>query len=234
MKPKLQAVSAKTIHELLRDPLWTKNEAFSTLFASGTIYTHPNGRVLDMFSNGRGRLFESQEDFNVEVQRYQELKITPSRHVLKGRLPQGKDFIQHVSQLVNELAILLKIPRDDLDNSEASLDKVDMKVKRIGRAKSLEVPIFPALVAYIGEVMRQATNGKWEMRQAYSDKEIWEPWIIDPEGRSCNPFLAVYDELAEQYPFSIRGATGGRIISRRVLPPPGPPRVVAIYKSSSE
>jgi hypothetical protein len=48
--------------------------------------------------------------------------------------------------LIDELAALLKIPRAELDGKAISLQKVDPKVKRIGKQKCLEVPFFPALV----------------------------------------------------------------------------------------
>jgi hypothetical protein len=237
-KPKSRTVSKKAVVELLRDTLWVKEENFTQRMVTDNvttaIYTHPDGRVLHLVRFGGGRLYPSTDEFLLLLQSHESLKPGVAIHLLKGRFPYGQDFPAHVPQLVDELAALLKIPREELDNTEASLDKVDAKVKRIGRTKSLEIPVFPALVAYVGEVMRHETHGKWEIRQDYRDPEIWEPWIIDLEGRSCNPFLAVYDELAEQSPMSIRGATGARIHLRQVLPPPGPPRRVAYYKTSDE
>jgi hypothetical protein len=131
------------------------------------------------------------------------------KHMLKGVLPQGSNFPANVPCLIEELADKLKIPKEELDKSEASLAKIDAKVKRLGRRKSLEPPMFSALVAYVGEVMKAATDGEWEMLLA-ADGETWEPWVV-ANGRYFNPFVVVYDELYEQSPFSIQGATGGEI-----------------------
>src|SRR5205823_1275135 len=131
--------------------------------------------------------------------------------LLQGRLPQGKDFITQVPQLIDELAVKLKIPREALDKSEGSLDLVDATVHRLGSRKCMEAGVFAPLVAYVGEVIKETTGGKWELRLA-EDGETWEPWIVDPRGRNHPPFAIVYRELSERGKRgSIRGAVDGQI-----------------------
>lgn len=49
------------------------------------------------------------------------------------------------------------------------------KVKRRGRLKCLEQPIFNGLVAYIQEKARRQVDGRWEMRLDPQDGETWTP-----------------------------------------------------------
>ncbi len=52
-------------------------------------------------------------------------------------------------------------------------------------------------MAYVGEVMRRAIDGVWEMRWA-DDVETWLPYVASPrEGRDYAPFREVKDLLYE-------------------------------------
>jgi hypothetical protein len=46
--------------------------------------------------------------------------------------------------------------------------------------------VFSALVAYVGEVMRHMTRGRWEMRLE-TDGQTWAPFIVDLDGFSYSP-----------------------------------------------
>jgi hypothetical protein len=226
-EPKRFPISKKGLREFLQDPHWVKSEELTKKMEAikllNIIYTNTDGRVLDVFfPEKRGVIYESLEDFLTWIQILEDIGKQPNQHILEGRLPQGKDFPEHVPQLIDELATLLKIPRSELDGKAISLQKVDPKVKRLGKQKCLEVPIFPALVAYVGEVMRLETGGKWDMRLDKHDGKTWEPWILDPQGRSVPPFIDLFDMFTEG-PIAIYASTIVRIAQRRVLPPPGPP-----------
>lgn len=134
-------------------------------------------------------------------------------HLLSGRLPQGKDFVIKVPELIDELSAKLQISKDELDYSESSLEGIDEAIQRIGRFKCLEAEIFAPLVAYVGEVIKQSTEGRWELILA-ADGVTWEPWIIDSHGRFHPPFAIVFRELYEEdQEASIRGAVLGQIQS---------------------
>jgi len=215
-RPKPQGISAKAVRELLQDPQWTINEEISKKFGvANKVYVHSDGRGIVVFSSGRASFYATAEDFSTMVQLIEQRRGQSPRHILKDLLLYGQDFINHVPNLVNELAIKLKIPREELDGSVLSLGKVEQKVKRLGREKSLEPIVFTALVAYIGEVMKQAVGGQGEMWLSKDDGETWEPWIVDPEKRACNAWSALYDMLTEPEPISIMGSTGVLINTRR-------------------
>jgi len=195
--PKSQVLAAKAVRELLKDPLWVKDQELSSTFGSDSVYVHPNGQALDVGARGRGRLFKSQEEFLQAIQRYEEIRKLGARHILKGRLIYGQDFIDHIPELIDLLAENFKIPRNELDMSADSLKKVEAKAKRFGREKCLLPEYFAPLAAYIGEMMRQEINGRWVMILSPQDKETWEPWIVDSKDLYCNSFSSLYDMFAE-------------------------------------
>lgn len=216
---------------LFQDDQWAVDEELTAQLATrygditSTVYRHIYGRIFHLFLNeGVGRLYPSMEAFQAKLdqlkgksnQHGQPLRMT--HHVLEGRLPQGRYFPEHVRELVQALPAALNLSVDLFDYSVNSLGSVDEAIHVIGRDKCVELPIFPMLVAYVGEVMRHDTNGRWEMRVSKYHSNIWEPWIVDPEGRYVNPFLGVYDELDEQEICSLRGSTAIRLNFRAPLP----------------
>jgi len=113
--------------------------------------------------------------------------------------------------LEGQLAELLKIEPADFDGSEASLDQVDKGLRQLRHQKLLSPKVFGPLVAYVGEVIRNRTQGRWEMRRGADVDRTWEPWIVDPSGRSCPPF-AIYKELLEYgRSASLRGWVAGTL-----------------------
>ncbi len=130
----------------------------------------------------------------------------------------GEDFPEHVPQLIDDLAHLLKIRRDVLDGTMDSLNAVDAALKKYGKRKSLQAPVFSALVAYSGEVMRQKVQGKWEMRFEGAYAPVWEPWIVDLQNRYCTPFIYLYEDLAEKRGSSLASSMSVALNSRRKRP----------------
>jgi hypothetical protein len=194
---------------MLEDRLWTIDPEL-TKESFRRAYRHPDGRSLLVFREGRGSLFESREEL---LALHRDLETRKPEHLLKGRLEQPAEFLTNVPTLIGELATKLRIQVEALDRSEASLELVDAAVRKIGRRKCLTAPYFGPLVAYVGEVMRAATQGRWELRSV-DDGDIQEPWIIDPAGREYAPFAVVFRELYDSgKAFSIRGAVAGSIRS---------------------
>jgi hypothetical protein len=131
----------------------------------------------------------------------------------------AEDFIEQIPQFVEALPKLLNLTPADLDYSAESLRKIERKLKRLGYDNCLQPPIFPAVVACLGEMMRrQIPNSTWKTRLS-EDGKTWEPWVVDPQGRVCNPWLDLYDDLAEG-PMSLGNIPYSRVTSRQ-LPPPG-------------
>ncbi|MFN8530701.1 MAG: hypothetical protein U0670_19010 [Anaerolineae bacterium] len=179
-----------------------------------------------------GFVYASQADVDFVLERRRQAWAQKPQHILReaGRFPYGEEFPAQVPRLIDQLADLLNLSRDELDYTWASLEKVEKKIKHRGRQKSLAVPIFPALLAYVGEVMRHDVQGEWQMRRSRQDAEVWEPWIVDAREHEYNPFLPLYDALDEDsdYPTIqiVIAATVEVSVKRVWLPPhkrkPGP------------
>jgi hypothetical protein len=196
-------LSKKAIKELLQDPVWNEDESLSkSLGNNHIVYAYPDGRILQRFPDnigGQGRLYPNRAEF----EKFLKMLEKASQHFLAERLPQGEHFIQEIPTLIDGLAKTFKLPRETLDNSIESLQKIDEGIRKYGKGKSLEAPVFPMLVAYAGEVVRQQTNGFWEMRLSGQDHKTWEPWIVDPQGRAYNVSEAIFVQLTHRKPFSV-------------------------------
>lgn len=118
-------------------------------------------------------------------------------------------------QLVEELGRILHIEPVQLDNSEASVSLIERKVRRYGKQKTLDTPVFAGLVAYLGEIVRLKVNGRWAMYRSKQDDEVWEPWIVDPEGRVSNTWSTLYDMLAEnEYGMALWAVVNAAVMHR--------------------
>jgi hypothetical protein len=218
-KSLFQKIAARRVKQWLReDRNWVKNErlwaALNPSSSSISIYKYPDGRVLyfyELTKGGVGRLFQSDEKFMEYVALRLKSREEGDYHILRDKQPYKEAFPEHVSELIQTLGQKLRLKPEELDFSEDSLIRVDNAIRKYGKAKSLEVPVFPALVAYTGEVIAKAIGGgTWEMIQDKKDTDIWEPWIVR-KGVYYQSFIIVFDELNEQSPFSIAGAIGGHI-----------------------
>lgn len=174
-----------------------------------------NAGLLVTRSGQRAVLYESREEV-LRISR--ETASMKPRHMLDDRMPEGATFVEQVPALVDELAEKLDIPRAALDASIESLAAVDAAVRKRRPRRCLEAPIFSALVAYVGEVMRKHTGGRWELRPS---GDVHEPWIV-AGGAWLAPFAVVFRELAEPHAggCSIQGSTAGEIGAKGFTIPP--------------
>ena len=193
-------VSKKVVQTLLQDNQWVVDKGLST--QNTPTYRYVDGRLLIVFDEGKGRLIESSESQAfidmVEATKVYIKENPHGRHILVDRLPQGAAFVEHVPNLIAELPKLLNLSPEDLDFSQASLVTIDAKLKKQGRAKSINPPLFPALVAYVGEMYNRKTGSKWYIRHDTVDNRVWEPWLVHKE-RVCNLACNLFDALNERY-----------------------------------
>jgi hypothetical protein len=85
-------------------------------------------------------------------------------------------------------------------------------VRLDGLARSLYriPPILAPLIAYVGEVMRNATGGTWAIRT--TPGQDWEPVIVSADGRRYSTFV-IFKELLERG--SVRAAIHYEILRQR-------------------
>jgi hypothetical protein len=204
--PKVVKVSVREVEQLLTDPQWVRNEEVFKELPYPEGYIHTDGRVLRLFRTGSGQLYENLEDFHKEQIGYQIIEQA-EQQMWQDTNPFGQDFPQHVTELIDTLAVHLQIPRQQLDGSRESLTRLEKAVERYGMHKSLEFPVFAGLLAYSGEIMIRRTNGRWLM-QLDERSGVWEPWVLAADGRTMqiplskmlleesNAFIAALIDLA--------------------------------------
>lgn len=177
----------------------------------GRVFVDARGRGLWLpFPEGHDRfgcLYDSVDDWVASYEAaVAEARKGPVR--LATLLPQERAFIEHVPALVSELSVQLGIPAEALDGSESSLGLVERRLRREPERHFDPARVAP-LVAYVGEVLRKATDGRWEMRFR-EDTQDWEPYIV-ARGRSYGP-LAIFKELVERpRSLSLKGVVGAEL-----------------------
>jgi hypothetical protein len=214
--PKSRAVSATETEHILKKTKHSLDPELSRQ-TSSQAFDLAGGRVLLLLDDGNGRLYESKKAL-------QAMLDEGARRAARGPeslchdFPQGRAFAEQIPQLVRQLAKELHLDPAQLDGSEKSLDKVDKALWRMNPERALSPEVFAPLTAYVGEVLRKATQGRWEMRRASDADKTWEPWIVDPSGRSCPPFL-IYKEIMEnERSASVRGWVAGTLATWQLRP----------------
>jgi hypothetical protein len=192
--PKSRALSAREAKRILESTQHSLDRVLSQRILCEA-FDLADGGVLLLFENGRGRLYESKVELQTALEG-EEQKARRGPVSVCSDLPQGQAFAEQVPQLISGLPAHLKLDAARLDGTEASLDAVDKALRRMSHQRMLNPQVWAALTAYVGEVIRKATNGRWEMRRASDSEKTWEPWIVAPSGRSYAPFK-IYKELLE-------------------------------------
>jgi hypothetical protein len=165
------------------------------------IYRLTDGRVVDIFL-GSGRVFDSVEECRRLLALVEESTNRKLQHPLGSGFPNGDGFIDAVPRLVQELSSKLRIGTRVLTGNVDSLEYIDKAARRIGGSNCLDDPaILAPIVAYVGEVMREAATGRWEIRgwdfSGGEPTDQWEPVIVAADGRVFHP-LNVFKALLER------------------------------------
>jgi len=180
----IRRVSAKEVRELSK-LAWVPDETLSTYISEARVL--PDGRVLYvslLVGTKTGSLFPSRAPAEEMKRRLEETRRqmveqaagrTP--HPAVTLLPPIDDFLRDVEAHARSLGPRLRIPDEALDGTVVSLGAVDRALKRIPRADRPVADLVTPLVAYIGEVLRRATGGRWiKVPPTYT---AWEP-VYDP------------------------------------------------------
>jgi hypothetical protein len=172
----IRNVSAKEVRELLKLG-WVRDEELSNRSTDARLL--PDGRVLVYLLYGQpGTLFPSRAALAEWHRQFAEYAAKISVDPCLTLLPPIVDFLRDAEAHAKSLGPRLRIPDEVLDFTPASLDAVDKALKRIPWAKR-EVPdLVTPLVAYLGEVIRRATDGQWSRMPAMTRKR--EVPVYDP------------------------------------------------------
>jgi len=145
--------------------------------------------------DGKGRHWTSYNDMIERFRELQEESLRAEGDVFTTLLPQAREFISQVPRLGAALPGLIDLEASTLDATESSIDAIDAAIDAAGSEPFLTADVFQSLVAYVGEVIRRAIGGRWELRSP-DDGRTWEPDVIDARGERCN-LLRVYKEMLE-------------------------------------
>ena len=116
-------------------------------------------------------------------------------------------LVDSVGALVEELSSRMSLEREDLDRSYESLDRVSELVETIG-VEGAQQELYDHLVAYVGEVLRARTRGRWEVETLQNP-----PWpYVSADGHSrLMPINVVWSELSGLDLVNLRRATANEV-----------------------
>jgi hypothetical protein len=118
------------------------------------------------------------------------------RHVLDGRFPQGRQFLQELDKWCRLLAECCG--GCNLDYSLQSLTRIEEYVcGHFGAEDRVSSPIFPAMTAYIGEIIRRRVSGAWKIQHT-GIGDLWEPFVSVSGSDQIYPFMIIYESLYEE------------------------------------
>jgi hypothetical protein len=157
-----------------------------------------DGRVV-WVSYGSANIYASAEEFRALLASVEENSHSTWHHPLGSEFSDGHAFIKAVPLLVQQLPAKLGLKGSCLNRSVESLEHIDRAATRLSGPECLDDPaILAPIVAYIGEVMREATAGRWEVRRWRSPggADSWHPIIVGANGQEY-PTFVVFKELLE-------------------------------------
>jgi len=190
-------VDAKTVDLLLTERNGRLDQTAlgkTTLSNTFRLYVLDDGGAVLVFPDKRGRHFVSYNDM-LEEHLAMEAWSATGNDMVTGLFPSGEDFIERVPQLVTSLPRLIDVEASTLDATESSIDAIDVAIDAAGSEPFLAGDVFQSLFAYVGEVVRRAIGGRWDLL-SQDDGRTWEPDVIDAQGNRCN-LLRVYKEILE-------------------------------------
>jgi hypothetical protein len=159
-----------------------------------TVHLLVDGGAVVLLPDGSGRLWTSRDDLFRRVRQATDA-IETGTDEMAQLTPLDESFAAQVPELIARLRDLLSLDAEVLNLTEKSLAVVDKVIRKAGVERVLTPDLFPSLVAYVGEVIRVAIAGTWEVRYDHS-RRCWEPFVLFPDG-SEYAALGIYDEIQE-------------------------------------
>ncbi|MBN1203786.1 MAG: hypothetical protein JXB05_02535 [Myxococcaceae bacterium] len=172
-----------------------------------------DGQVVLVFEDGKGTLYPSREALIELLDHVEALAKQGPVDPKRSLLPPPATFLAEVQEQAARLAQLMG-SQEALDGSAASLEAVDRAIHALSREQRLSSEWVSSLVAYVGEIMRTATDGHWA--QASPSPAEDEPVVVTRDGKILQPFALVYGELRRGRHGSLQGAMNGALRAFRL------------------
>lgn len=118
-----------------------------------------NRRSKPVAVPGYGVVYESENSFK---------DTTRARHMLEDLIPDGRELIVNLPQLVARLEKRLGAGAGTLDYSRASLKRIDKYLAGYHSTHTTaqtDPRLFQELTAYYGEALRRALGGEWRVHE---------------------------------------------------------------------
>ena len=212
--PGARRASEKELRELLKLPSIRDGELSTPSIEARVLQ---DGRVLLVIGES-GVLYPSRESL-AELQRglREEIARSPIINPVAEYLPPVDEFLRDIDAHASRLSDVLRVPPEALDRTPASLEAVDKRLWRMASAKRMTPEVITPLVAYVGEAMRLASDGRWMTMPGRN-----EPMITARNGRLYQPVAIVMVELVERRRGSLHGAVLGTLgpipnLARQIL-----------------
>jgi hypothetical protein len=190
-----------------------ESKVFVDVSFYGNLFKSENGyyMLLDDFNQlnvpktgklgiGTLRIYEKLGDVREAQRKYEKFKNKggTSEHFYKKLSDRyGKNFPEHVPQLIDSLPMLLNFDKEQLSFDSAGIDLVDEALKWNGTNYKLFDRLFPYVLAYYGQsYIKDKQDGKWIM---YLDKEykVWIPELKLKDGSAAWDWIDFYKNLYE-------------------------------------
>jgi hypothetical protein len=190
-RPKEMRVTRREAKALLATGGWRKDPEL-TMASGGDAFTSASGQSMVFLPGRMGA--DICDDRDAMLAYCLARRSEPPRHLLQGLFPYGEAFPREVPRLIDHLASQTGLARSVLEPTEEGLKKVERAFRQKGGPRAfLDEKRFPAVVAYVGEVLRHVSGGgEWRMKRSGNQ---WEPWFIGPDGSRYPVFILVHDGL---------------------------------------
>ncbi len=200
----LQRLKKQQVHAYIQgndcslDPSLNSQTPNNLLYVFNETYRCAEGKILVVSKAGTGNLYNSVNDWQAELDELVDLGEREPVHILYNQIPNQERFIEEIPFLISNLAKEFEIDSSELDKTLESLLVLDQAIASNNRQSYIDnnnTRILGSLIAYIGEVVRAAINGEWQIKQ--NSGSGWEPVITAPNGKISSFCIMVFDELYE-------------------------------------
>ena len=153
------------------------------------IYYLATGEVITHYYNDIYKLFQSNKDFEY-------LKYYYSKHhpYLFGLNPYGKEFPNHVDELINRLSKMLNIEKEKLDYSRRSFFLLTDSIYENMIDDEFKMNTYLPLLAYIGQCSIKILSDKWIMTYD-SNFDTWTPELKSETNENEKYYHRLYSIL---------------------------------------
>ena len=156
-----------------------------------------SGRSKPVTVAGYGVLYESEAAFK---------DATRPRHMLEDLIPDGRNLVASIPQLVSRLERRLRTGVGRLDYSRASLRRIDAFIADYHSSHTTaqtDPQLFQELTAYYGETLRRAIGGDWRIREekvagTYTQAEPNISFYAGGKTKEIKPWSSVISALYDE------------------------------------